>query len=73
MQDSVSEHNFQPPKSNRNIVFYGSENFYVFLRYFYSLYERVIRMKEVSTDENKLKLFEILYMACIKSKESTRF
>ena len=45
MRDIKSEYSFEPPKSENNIVFYGSENFYVFLRYFYALYERILRMR----------------------------
>lgn len=30
-------------------------------------------MKEVAQSERKVKLFEILYFACIKTKESAKF
>jgi histone deacetylase complex regulatory component SIN3 len=73
LQEEPSEYSFLPPKGVNNLVFYASENFYVFLRFFYALYERIIRMKEVSQDDRKVQIFQILYFACIKTKESTRF
>lgn len=72
-EESHSEYNFLPLKSNENSVFYASENFYVFTRFLYALFERIIRMKEVAETKRKVNLFEILYFVCIKSKESARF
>ena len=62
------EYNYRPAKNDNNIVLYASEKFYVFLRFLYTLYERVIRMKEVVEDDKKALLFEILYFSCIKCK-----
>lgn len=73
LQDTPSEFSFEPPKSKNNLVFYAVDNFYVFLRFLYALYERIIRMREVADSERKTKLFEILYFTCIKAKESARF
>ena len=57
LQDSPSEYVYQPPKDQSNQIFFSSEHFYVFLRFLYALYERIIRMREVSDSEEKIKLF----------------
>ena len=74
LQENVdSDYNFQPPKNKDNEVFLSSEQFYLFIRFFYALYERVIRMKEVADSEEIITLFEVLFYCSIKTKESAKF
>lgn len=72
-QGETCFYDYLPSKSDNNMVFYASESFYVFIRFLYTLYERVIRMFEILQDEEKIILFELLYFACMKCKESSRY
>lgn len=54
-------------------MLYGSEHLYTLSRFIYALYERLIKMREVAEDGEKLILFELLFFACIKAKEGIKF
>ena len=45
---------YLPKKDQDSLVFYGTQKFYVFLRFFYTLYERVLKAWELchKIDEN---------------------
>lgn len=72
MQGESEEYDYLPAKDEDTLVFYASESFYVFMRLLYTLFERIIRMREILADKEKILLFEILYYTCIKCKESSR-
>jgi len=38
---------YLPTKDQDSLVFYGTQKFYVFLRFFYTLYERVLKAWEL--------------------------
>ena len=59
---------FHPPKTKENQIFYSSEQFYIFIRFLYALYERMIRIEEIADSQEKIKLFELLYYSSIKTK-----
>ena len=46
-QGETCYYDYLPAKNDNNMVFYASETFYVFIRFLYTLYERIIRMKEI--------------------------
>ena len=66
---------YLPTKDQDSLVFYGTQKFYVFLRFFYTLYERVLKAWELCqefevnektknlTSEDKKKLSEERYEA----------
>ena len=54
-------------------MMYGSESVYCLLRFLYAIYERLIKMGEVSQGQDKTNLFKVLFCCCIKVKESVRF
>ena len=47
-KDAIASYSYLPPETQFLKVLYTSENFYVFIRFFYSLYERIIKMREVT-------------------------
>ena len=47
------EFEYLPAKEVGSKILYASESFYVFLRFLYALYERIIRMREVAESEEK--------------------
>jgi hypothetical protein len=71
--DKVSEYSYLPAKSDEKIILYGSEHLYTLSRFIYAVYERLIKMREVAEDAEKILLFEILFYACIKAKEGIKF
>ena len=72
-QDLHSAYSYLPAKSDEKAVLYGSEHLYTLNRFIYALYERLIRMKEVAENQEKIDLFYILIYSCIKTKESNKF
>lgn len=52
---------------------FGSENFYVFIRFLYTFYERIIMMKEITKTKERSLLFELFFYNFVKSKESTKY
>ncbi len=73
LKDTHSSYSFMPTKSDEKVVLYGSENLYTLCRFVYALYERLIRMKEVAENPEKIELFKILLYSCVKAKESSKF
>ena len=73
LQDHPSEYSYLPAKSEEKAVIYGSEHLYTLARFIYAVYERLIRMREVAESPERLKLFELLFFACIKAKEGVKF
>ena len=47
---------YLPKKDKDSLVFYGTQKFYVFLRFFYTLYERVLKAYELChvIEENEI-------------------
>ena len=73
LKDEHSIYSYLPVKSNEKQVLYGSEHLYTLCRFVYALYERLIRMKEVAENQEKINLFYILLFSCVKSKEGSKF
>lgn len=73
MLDEPSQYSYLPMKSESKVVLYGSEHLYTLMRFIYALYERLIKMREISEDSEKLTLFELLFFSCIKAKEGIRY
>ena len=54
-----------PITENSNLV-YSAESLFYFLRIFYTIYERLLKMRELENGESKLKEFELLWLWKIK-------
>jgi hypothetical protein len=68
LQDKVSKYSYLPKKSSDKKVLYCSENVYCLIRYLYTIYERLIKMRDVAEHPESTKLFELLFYVCIKAK-----
>ena len=58
-----------PLKNDLSKILYSNENFYIWIRLVYSLYERMIKAKQYT--EN-LCLFEMIITNSIRSKETNK-
>jgi len=50
LTDRISEYSYLPAKSDDKVVLFGSEHLYTLNRFIYALYERLIKMREVTDD-----------------------
>ena len=54
-EDNIHENKFLPLESKKSFIFYGTKHLYIFLRFFYTLYERFFKAFEISNifEENQ--------------------
>lgn len=54
LKDQPSLYSYMPIKSDDKFVLYGSEHLYTLCRFLYALYERLIKMREVAENPEKI-------------------